>query len=81
MITTKSLLIPLTLAVLSSASAQAAEPSCKGMDASSCAADNACAWVPGYTRKDGINVRSYCRTTGKGSKIKAKVSALAPGKD
>lgn len=76
----KPLLISFTLAALVSVPAQAADHPCKGMDASACSADNACAWVPGYTRKDGIKVRSYCRGASKGGKAKAKMSEVAPGK-
>ena len=34
---------------------------CKGKAQDVCAADAACIWVEGYTRKDGREVSSYCR--------------------
>ena len=79
MIAIKPLLFSFALTALTSLSAQAADTPCKGMEASACAADNACAWVPGYTRKDGVKVRSYCRAVGKG-KAKAKLLEAAPAK-
>ena len=79
MIVIKPLLFSFTLVALVSVSAQAADRPCKGMEASACSADNTCAWVPGYTRKDGIQVRSYCRAAGKGAKT--KLSVTVPAKD
>ena len=43
-----------------------AESQCKGLDNSSCDAKAFCGWVQGYERKDGIKVKSFCRTSSKG---------------
>lgn len=43
-------------------SAQAATPSqCKTLSQEACSATPSCAWVDGYTRKDGRKVSAYCR--------------------
>lgn len=34
---------------------------CTNLSADACATDSACAWVDGYTRKDGREVQAYCR--------------------
>jgi hypothetical protein len=44
--------------------ASAASP-CKGLEESACAASSDCRWQAGYTRKDGIEVKSHCRSSGK----------------
>jgi hypothetical protein len=44
--------------------ASAASP-CKGLDESACVGSGDCRWQAGYTRKDGIEVKSHCRSSGK----------------
>ena len=34
---------------------------CKTLTQDACAAEPTCAWVNGYTRKDGREVKAYCR--------------------
>ena len=34
---------------------------CKGLAQEACSADPACAWVNAYVRKDGREVKAYCR--------------------
>ncbi len=80
MITIKPLLFSLTFALLASTTAQAGEAPCKGRDATACSSDSLCAWVDGYTRKDGIKVRGYCRASGKAGN-KDKVSVISPARD
>lgn len=38
---------------------------CKGLEEAVCGTTEACRWQAGYTRKDGIEVASHCRSTGK----------------
>ncbi len=64
----KSFRIPTSVAALSFAiaamapSAQALTPSqCKNLTNKACEANTACIWVNGYVRKDGREVRAYCR--------------------
>ncbi|NCC29667.1 MAG: hypothetical protein EOM22_16385 [Gammaproteobacteria bacterium] len=42
-----------------------AASACKGLEETACVATEACRWQAGYTRKDGIEVASHCRSTGK----------------
>ena len=50
----------------------AEESPCKGLEESACEAKDACRWVEGYTRKDGVKVSSHCR---KGAKSKGAASS------
>jgi len=52
-----------------SLSAQAASV-CKGLDSDACEANVSCSLVAGYTRKDGREVKAFCRTSTKG-RVKA----------
>lgn len=52
----------LTLALSGPAFAASA---CKGLEEAVCGTTEACRWQAGYTRKDGIEVASHCRSTGK----------------
>ena len=45
---------------------------CKGLDNSTCDAKAFCGWVQGYERKDGIKVKSFCRTSSKGTTKKGQ---------
>lgn len=42
----------------------AASP-CKGLEQDVCVTSDTCRWQAGYTRKDGIEVASHCRSSGK----------------
>jgi hypothetical protein len=42
-----------------------AASACKGMEQESCETTENCRWQAGYTRKDGIEVSSHCRSSGK----------------
>jgi hypothetical protein len=53
----------------------AAASACKGKSESACAADPACGWTKGYTRKDGRQVAPYCRVKGRD-----KTAAVRPDK-
>lgn len=48
------------LAVITVQPASAESP-CKGLEAATCSSTAACGWTDGYTRKDGREVRGYCR--------------------
>ncbi len=52
----------ITFALSGSAFAASA---CKGLEEAVCGTTEACRWQAGYTRKDGIEVTSHCRSTGK----------------
>lgn len=47
------------VAALTSVSTHASD--CKGLEANNCAVKSSCSWVDGYTRKDGRQVKSFCR--------------------
>ncbi len=51
-----------------------AESGCKGLEQGACENKSSCYWVDGYTRKDGIKVSAYCRTS-------SKQSSSSSGKD
>jgi hypothetical protein len=51
---------------------------CKGMAEPACTAEAACAWVAGYERKDGIEVKGYCRTKPVRSGKHDEQSAVVP---
>ena len=55
-----ALLVTLSVSIVPFTSALAASP-CKGMAQPVCQADAQCAWVDGYTRKDGRAVASHCK--------------------
>lgn len=57
----------LFLSLVTAAPAAMAASPCKGLSQDSCSADKACAWVDGYTRKDGVKVKEYCRSSGQKS--------------
>lgn len=44
-----------------------AESDCKGLEKGPCEKKSSCYWVDGYTRKDGVKVSAYCRTSSKQS--------------
>lgn len=52
-----------------------AESVCKGMSQSSCSSKDVCTWVNGYTRKDGVKVKGYCRSKGKSGSSKGSSSS------
>lgn len=72
----KSPAISLFVLSLAAAPAAMAASSCKGLDQPACSADTACTWVAGYTRKDGVVVKDYCRNKGQ----KQSKSTEASGK-
>ena len=48
---------------------------CKGATKTACSANNACTWVDGYEKKDGVTVRGHCRALPTAaSKAKKKAS-------
>lgn len=46
--------------------AQAAS-ACKGLEQSACETSAQCGWVKSYERKDGKQVKAFCRTKSKGN--------------
>lgn len=76
------------LAVLATGPALA-ESACKGLEQALCEGKADCAWVNGYTRKDGVQVSGHCKSKGKraDSATKSKEGepmtkpATAPGAD
>ena len=51
----------LLLVVPLSVSAADLPVQCRSLPQDACAAEAACSWVEGYTRKDGREVKAYCR--------------------
>jgi len=45
-------------------SVQAAS-ACKGLEQTACQAEQSCGWVNAYSRKDGREVKAFCRTKSK----------------
>lgn len=62
-----------TVAMLAAAG-QAVGATCKGQPEQACTTDATCVWVSGYARKDGVEVKGYCRSKGsnKSEKPQAK---------
>jgi hypothetical protein len=50
---------------------------CKGLDQELCETSEGCRWQAGYTRKDGIDVASHCRSTGKKKEVTPEASTEA----
>lgn len=49
---------------------------CKGLSKTSCSTNKSCTWVDGYKRKDGVKVKSFCRSApGKKATTAAKKKA------
>jgi hypothetical protein len=51
-----------------------ATSACKGLEQPVCETTEACRWQAGYTRKDGIEVASHCRSTGKKKEVTPEAS-------
>jgi len=60
MITTQSL-IAITLIFSLSTSLYAAN-TCKGIQKQACNQSDSCTWIETYKRKDGANIKAYCRS-------------------
>jgi hypothetical protein len=56
--------IPAALVLALAAGPTLAESPCQGLDQRPCEGKSGCTWVDSYTRKDGIKVSGYCRSTG-----------------
>lgn len=54
-----------------------AASACKGLENNACASNNACSWVEGYQRKDGRQVKSFCRAKPAGKKKVAAQTSLS----
>ncbi len=65
------------LAVTLSAPALSAS-ACKGLEQAPCETTDGCRWQAGYTRKDGIEVTSHCRSSGKKKEVSESAPAAAP---
>ncbi len=50
---------------------------CKGLDNAACGSNSACSWVEGYQRKDGRQVKAFCRTKPSFKKSAVKKSAAS----
>ena len=55
----------ISLFVLSTSFVNAGQSACKGLVENVCSAANACAWVSGYERKNGVKINGYCRNKAK----------------
>ncbi len=56
----------------------AAASACKGLERMACEANKNCRWLSGYTRKDGVQVSSHCRSLPKKSASTAAKKASEP---
>ncbi len=54
-------LVTLSTIGIVSFSGQASASNCKGLESAACESNVACSWVEGYQRKDGRQVKSFCR--------------------
>lgn len=52
---------------------------CKGLDNNACTAAETCGWVESYQRKDGREVKAFCRTSSKGQPKKVVGAAADKG--
>lgn len=59
----------------------AAASACKGLSESACGANPSCAWMEGYTRKDGVKVSAYCRSKTQAAGGEKAKSTSAPPKE
>jgi hypothetical protein len=55
-----------------------AASACKGLEQAACETTDGCRWQAGYTRKDGIEVTSHCRSSGKKKQVSESTPAAAP---
>jgi hypothetical protein len=51
-----------------------AASACKGLEQPVCETTETCRWQAGYTRKDGIEVASHCRSSGKKKEVAPEAS-------
>ncbi|MCG6985958.1 MAG: hypothetical protein LJE61_12270 [Thiocapsa sp.] len=51
-----------------------AASTCKALEQEVCETTEDCRWQAGYTRKDGIEVSSHCRSSGKMKAVSPEVS-------
>ena len=63
-----ALMLGFVVSTLGWAGAVSAASACKGLEQAICETTEECRWQAGYTRKDGIEVASHCRSTGKKKK-------------
>ena len=52
-----------------------AASACKGLESAACASNAQCGWVAAYERKDGREVKAFCRTKAKRSANKVSNSS------
>ena len=57
-------------------SVQAAS-ACKGLEQTVCETEQYCGWVKGYSRKDGREVKAFCRAKSKAANNKVSDKTLA----
>ena len=57
----KTLSIASVMGAMSLSGNVLADNVCKGMAENDCSTSNACRWVDSYKRKDGRDVKGYCR--------------------
>ena len=78
----KSRVLKITLAVglmagFGLASMPSLASSCKGQVESTCKTDASCSWVDSYSRKDGTQVKGFCRTKSAPKSTKASKPELS----
>lgn len=70
----RTFLLVATLAGVSMTGQVSAASACKSLQETACASNTSCSWIAGYERKDGRQVKSFCRSK-PGAKKKALQSA------
>ena len=57
----RTAVLSLSLSAVTLFSGQALASNCKGLENDACVASKSCSWVAGYERKDGRQVKAFCR--------------------
>lgn len=70
----RTFLLTATLAGVSMTGQVLAAGACKGLQETACSSNTSCSWIAGYERKDGRQVKSFCRNK-PGAKKKSLESA------
>jgi len=70
----RTFLLTATLAGVSMTGQVSAASACKSLQETACSSNTSCSWIAGYERKDGRQVKSFCRSK-PGAKKKTLESA------
>ncbi|RBP52644.1 hypothetical protein [Arenicella xantha] len=76
----RSFIFTATLAGAGAIGSASAASACKGLDTDACASNSSCRWVEGYERKDGRQVKAFCRSSPVSKKAAKAKSGDEPAK-